>query len=149
METEREKVAKGARLMDKILPGWHNQVDLDKLDMSSGSMCLLGQTFGVHKEQCLAKEMYPEEYARAVAATSAGGTDFGGTHKAFGYRIAGDGRYAKLLPWGGMVGTLATKLGVGTADELDALHHVCKGHNIKCEWAEEIAARRAVEGSKE
>ena len=147
--SEREKVAKGARLMDRILPGWHNQVDLDKLDMSSGSMCLLGQTFGIHHERCLAQEMYPEEYKEALDKTCAEGSDFRDKFKGFGYRIAGDGRYARLLPWGGMVNTLAEKLGVGDADELDALHHVCKGHNTKCEWAEEIAARRAAEGSKE
>ena len=146
---EREKVAKGARLMDKILPGWYNRVDLDALDMFSGSMCLLGQTFGVHHEQCLAQEMYPEEYAEALDKTCAGGADFRGQFKTFGYRIAGDGRYAKGLPWGGMVGTLAKKLTTNTTEELDALYHVCKGHNTKCEWAEEIAARRAAEGKEQ
>lgn len=153
--SERELVAKGAKLMDRILPGWYNEVDLAKLDMSSGALCLLGQTFGVHNERCLAKELYPEEYEVAVSQASSGGTDFSSAHKEFGYRIGADSAQISKVTanrfinpeFGGMVVTLARKAGISDNNQMiQALHQVCLGHDNKCLWAEEIAARRAAEG---
>jgi len=46
-ESEITKRAKrGAELMDRIMPGWHSQIDLDELDMSSCYKCILGQVYG-------------------------------------------------------------------------------------------------------
>ena len=39
-------VARGSALMDEKRPGWHNRIDLKKLDVSSGSYCVLGQDCG-------------------------------------------------------------------------------------------------------
>ena len=126
--TESERVAAGARLMDKILPGWHKQVNLDKLNMRSGAMCLLGQTFGVHTEKCLAREMYPEEWLAAREES--------GVSSSYGYSIATD-----------MLYPVVCKLGL-TSDidnsELRALRSVCTGaRDTKCEWAAEVADRLA------
>ena len=153
---EREKVAKGAKLMDKILPGWHNQVNLDKLEMESGAMCLLGQTFGVHHERSLAKEMYPREFEEAVSKMSVeSGCDYQSMYRDRGYHMATGqliGSTKRSQGRGGLVAKIANKLGLtdsATAAEAEALFAVCAGHDTKCEWAEEIAARRAAEGSKE
>lgn len=40
------RVAAGAEWLDVRWPGWAHEVDLLKLDMSSGCRCILGQTFG-------------------------------------------------------------------------------------------------------
>jgi len=60
-----ESTAKGAKLLDTILPGWYKQVDLSNLHMQSSQLCMLGQLFGTRVEGQLAREMYPEEYAKA------------------------------------------------------------------------------------
>src|SRR3990167_1650614 len=64
-DIEPGRVAEGALLMDKLVPGWYKHIDLVELDMSSGIHCLLGQTFGTKVEQTLVKKLYPEEYKAA------------------------------------------------------------------------------------
>ncbi len=46
MKTASELVANGAALLDEHLPGWHERIDLDTLDISSCDKCMLGQLFG-------------------------------------------------------------------------------------------------------
>ncbi len=41
----RECVERGAKLLDERVPGWFEKIDLDKLDISSGRNCALGQVF--------------------------------------------------------------------------------------------------------
>ena len=134
MKTEEERVAAGARLMDRILPGWHKVVNLDKLFMNNGSLCLLGQTFGVHAERSLAKEMYPEEWEESCKKT-----DYPRNTNA-GFFIA-SGRHNA----GGMVPRILFKLRIKTEmlKEYKALECACKGHDNKCQWADEIASRLA------
>lgn len=132
MDYERAAVNKGAKLLDKILPGWHNQVHLQTLRMDNPSLCMMGQLFGGRVEGDLAREMYPEEM------------------KAMGRH---DG-YTKALCHG-LVELLMTKLGMlgikGTnRDSYSALEHACSGHDTKCLWAEAVAervARDAVQGA--
>ena len=40
------RAARGADLMDKVHPGWFQEIRLDDLDMASGVQCILGQVFG-------------------------------------------------------------------------------------------------------
>lgn len=40
------KVIKGIKLLDSEKPGWRSDIDLDKLDLGSCSVCVLGQIFG-------------------------------------------------------------------------------------------------------
>lgn len=41
-----DRVAAGAKLLDRVVPGWAERVDFDSLDMSDGMNCILGQLFG-------------------------------------------------------------------------------------------------------
>ena len=38
-------VERGAELLDKVQPGWEDKIDLDELDLSSCSACILGQLY--------------------------------------------------------------------------------------------------------
>lgn len=40
------RVRKGAKLLDEKKPGWADEINPDRLDLSSGLMCIVGQTFG-------------------------------------------------------------------------------------------------------
>jgi hypothetical protein len=44
-DTIEARVARGAALLDEKLPGWVERIDLDKLKLSSGCNCVLGQTW--------------------------------------------------------------------------------------------------------
>lgn len=44
----RERVAAGAAVLDHDTPGWAQNIDLDQLDMTHGSKCVIGQTFGTY-----------------------------------------------------------------------------------------------------
>lgn len=41
----REEVQRGAALLDEVAPGWDKAINLEQLDLSSGSSCMLGQVF--------------------------------------------------------------------------------------------------------
>ena len=41
----REQVQRGAALLDIVCPGWEQIIQVDKLDLSSQSFCILGQLF--------------------------------------------------------------------------------------------------------
>ena len=45
MSNEQKAVRRGARMLDKIEPGWFNRIDLDTFDLSSSCLCVLGQMF--------------------------------------------------------------------------------------------------------
>lgn len=131
---EREMVAKGANLLDTILPGWYKEIDLKQLEMSDGTMCMMGQLFGTGVESKLAETMYPKEMQKARGK---GDTDWDE-----GYSIG------LCLPGGGVVGWVINKLGLKDKmkQELMALDYVCDGHDTKCFWAEQIADRIAKDG---
>ena len=46
MSTIQERVAAGAALLDKKVPGWREQVNLGTLKMNHCGRCVLGQIFG-------------------------------------------------------------------------------------------------------
>lgn len=41
-----DEVKAGMKLLDEKVPGWREQIDLSKLDMSFCFTCILGQVFG-------------------------------------------------------------------------------------------------------
>lgn len=41
-----EYVDAGAKALDEEYPSWHEKIDLEKLDMSGGDNCILGQLYG-------------------------------------------------------------------------------------------------------
>jgi hypothetical protein len=42
----RDRVERGAALLDKTAPGWRERVDPETLDMTLCTRCVLGQLFG-------------------------------------------------------------------------------------------------------
>lgn len=41
----KTRVANGAKVLDEICPDWFEKVDVETLDITSGSNCILGQVF--------------------------------------------------------------------------------------------------------
>jgi hypothetical protein len=74
------RVANGARWLDEQLPGWPQMINLDRLNMTSGSLCVLGQ---------LAPKLLPDTYWPdyfVVAAKFSGDTERGsGVRSAWGH----------------------------------------------------------------
>lgn len=52
MTNARNAAARGAALLDQHRPGWHNNINLDTLNMASCSNCVVGQTFGGWTRGC-------------------------------------------------------------------------------------------------
>lgn len=46
IEDARERVAKGAALLDQERPGWAKAIDVGRLNIEACSRCVLGQLFG-------------------------------------------------------------------------------------------------------
>lgn len=130
LRQERAAVRKGATLLDRILPGWHKTVNLETLHMASGMMCMMGQLFGDNIEGKLAKEMYPNEMAKASYTSSYGYS------RAFQYDIVR--KLVDMLPF-----TKEREV------QYEKLYHVCRGHDNKCLWAEEVATRLAADTPQE
>lgn len=42
----RDRVEQGAKLLDKINPGWPEKVNLDRLAMRDCTRCIIGQVYG-------------------------------------------------------------------------------------------------------
>src|SRR5688572_23142249 len=84
----REAVRRGAKLLDKLIPGWHQRMRPEQLRMSNASLCAAGQLFGNRVEMAIAKEMYPEEHREAVVQCNrnswASQSRFAGWELAFG-----------------------------------------------------------------
>lgn len=41
-----EKVQNGSNLLDRVRPGWRDEIDLDTLDIGSLDCCVMGQLYG-------------------------------------------------------------------------------------------------------
>ena len=145
---EQEAVSKGAALLDRILPGWHNEIDLDQLEMGSGEMCMMGQLFGTGVESKLAEEMYPKELAAARKSYGYRGDRQNADDPEDGYGISTI--FASISD--SLIGRLMRRAGIKTgpqtisdnvSEQYRALQHVCSGHDNRCLWAEEVASRVA------
>ena len=44
-------VERGALLLDDNMPGWADKIDLDRLNIAVGSLCILGQLFSPEVEE--------------------------------------------------------------------------------------------------
>lgn len=118
----RKATHEGAKLLDKMVPGWYRRMRPEKLVMSSPTLCALGQLFGRDVELSVAKQMFPEQWANA--SNIDGPTGYG---------------IGKLMTrqWAKNCGDAEA------ATELAFLHTACAGWNTKCFWAEEVADRLA------
>jgi len=69
-----EKVRAGMDLLDKILPGWQDSIDLTLLDLESDQMCVLGQTWPLYaKMHGLLEEGDYKQFADAVLSVGGDG----------------------------------------------------------------------------
>ena len=134
---EQKRVNIGAALLDKILPGWYKQINLKKLNMSDGSLCMLGQLFGAGVESQLAREMYPEEMKAAL-------NNIGIYYKHLPKSSLDKNGYLKaVLSNSSFITSLMKKNNINERSaELSALKAVCVGYDNKCEWANAIAERQ-------
>ena len=48
IEQAKERVERGARLLDKRKPGWQDRIDLARLSVASADFCILGQLYAGH-----------------------------------------------------------------------------------------------------
>lgn len=120
----QEKVHRGAKVLDQVVPGWEKRVNLKTLHMGSSTLCMLGQLFGDDAETAIAKEMYPELWEKL-------GKD------RCGY-ITG----CRMIPQ--LVGGQESLDDIDYAplnSDLKALGIACSGADTKCYWAEEAATR--------
>ena len=133
---EREHVKIGATVLDRTVPGWHNKVDLGKLKMSSGQLCMLGQLFGHDAETAIAKEMYPKLWeAHGKIQYSSGAYHDG-------YLIG-----CRMIPR--LTGMDKEDIYYAPEDsDLHKLSKACRGINNKCYWAEEVVERRVKDGTE-
>ena len=125
----KEKVARAAKLMDKLVPGWYKAIQLELLNMEHGAMCVMGQVFGVNVEKTVIKEAYPGEYAEALSKAPSKN----------GWSVGRNGV-------GSLVERMMNKRGMlSREDRVDywAMELVCDGSDTRCEWIEEIATRLA------
>ena len=127
-----EKVKAAAEVMDRIVPGWYKRVNLKELEMASCSACFLGQTFGENAETAIAKELYPEEWAKAKVGSNGYGTGL----KFFAKRAGVSGYDFANLIYG------AKKSG---DHDYIAIENATYSNISNCLWANEIATRLAAE----
>lgn len=52
--TVEERVAKGAELLDKKVPGWEEKIDLNELKLDDCWDCIIGQVLGHYSKENLA-----------------------------------------------------------------------------------------------
>jgi len=58
--TYKERVARGAALLDELAPGWHKQIDLNTLKLSSCTDCVCGQLAYATANDVIDREIYNE-----------------------------------------------------------------------------------------
>lgn len=61
MSTPRERVARGAALLDERVPGWERAVNLDYLAMQSKCHCVIGQLLGDYTLGRRRMELSPQD----------------------------------------------------------------------------------------
>ena len=138
MEEARIAVQRAAAMMDRIVPGWHHRLNLQKLEMADCTRCALGQLFGSDVETGIAKEMYPELWEKKAATDGFTAALWGGDRP----RDYSEGMLSALLEAQGeepyrpaRMSTVVSPFG--------------SNKELKCLWAEEVATRIANETSKE
>ena len=142
MSIHAEQVAKGVALLDNKVPGWWQHINLDTLQMSDCSQCMLGQLFGHDIETALGAKMFglPIESKTAkelktLSVKSMNGIELSDEECEVWQTASGwyRGRGALGLGWGEAI----FSVGCGGDPEL------------RCEWAKVIAERRARDAQRE
>ena len=56
----QKRVDAGARWLNKVKPGWYDNIELDNLEMKDANICICGQLFGHFMDVIIDKEDYSE-----------------------------------------------------------------------------------------
>jgi len=75
------RVGRGAAYLDEVLPGWHRNIDTERLCIGKGTDCVLGQLFGTFL-QGLSKSLIQEESPLRQAPVQLGFLCIGGVCEA-------------------------------------------------------------------
>jgi len=59
-----KRVERGAALMDMVFPDWDSRIDMGKLNISSGTVCVLGQCYGGYMKGLARLDLSPAGAAR-------------------------------------------------------------------------------------
>lgn len=132
--TLAERVAAGAAWLDEHQPGWDHLIDLGRLDMSDGCLCVLGQVY-----ESAARAANDKADADAQAAEDCGfEPDWPDYTDGFDYAVdeLGAPKYD-----GGFCFTYAELSAWWQHDETPEVHWA----ELGTEWKRLIAARRAGE----
>ena len=123
-DSVKERVKKGAALLDQKVPGWEKKIKVEKLQMAHCSHCMLGQLFGHDVETALGSAMFGLPMKENYYPVH-GGVDNGAGYLR-GLRILG-------RKDGADIGCNVASPGIDSFEEL------------RCAWVEEIVERRANE----
>lgn len=148
-QDKRENVRRGAKLLDKLVPGWHNKMKPETLRMEDGALCAMGQLFGGKTELSIAKELYPELWKEHRHSCRAQGDASNG----FALAFFGVNSHDEYMPEYGLVHKIFDRLKwrsqkekMLAQEDLLFLRIACSGDpSLKCMWAEEVAERRVQE----
>lgn len=129
--TIESRVAKGATWLDKVRPGWFKNINLDKLQLSDGCHCVLGQI--VKKEFGAASKFGDMGYSEVVVRQL--------LHRDWRKDIVD--HKAKLGPIDGLAklvipGITAKRRGF----ELTKFQDYAEWNSLTEEWKRQITARR-------
>lgn len=67
----KQKILRGAKLLDKTEPGWRERIDLSTLDLSDDKFCVLGQLHGSYWDSYLYMK-YDTDYIETCGFTVSG-----------------------------------------------------------------------------
>lgn len=114
---QAQNVERAAKLLDKLVPGWHRKMRPQDLIMSDGSLCALGQLFGRNVEVSIAKELFPGIF-----------NEYQPWHNGF---AIGRDWFSKQ-----------TDCGKISVSDYRVLMSACDlSQTLKCHWAKEVADR--------
>jgi hypothetical protein len=70
-ERIRENAARGAQFFDALRPGWHDQIDLGRLNLHNPFNCIFGQLYGSYDRGITVTSMETVEEREAHGVTFA------------------------------------------------------------------------------
>jgi hypothetical protein len=62
----KARVARGARLLDQVRPGWADMIDMEVFDIEDLRYCILGQLFGGWADGCTRLGLRGDRYKQEL-----------------------------------------------------------------------------------
>lgn len=66
----RERIRKGIEFLDKVKPGWRDEINLPTLNMASHFNCVLGQVYGTLYDGVCDSKLVPDQEQVFILKTS-------------------------------------------------------------------------------